>query len=95
MEAQQVHEIWAFPIQEVKYIAFLNADDYWLSEKLSVQINFLNNNQQFGMVHSNAYILTNNKNFGKAQLICSQFKTKSDKGQRKHLACNDLKATPR
>lgn len=35
------------------------------------------------------------KNFGKAQLICSQFKTKSNKGQRKHLACNDLKATTR
>ena len=35
------------------------------------------------------------KNFGKAQLICSQFKTKSNKGHRKHLACNDLKATPR
>jgi len=35
------------------------------------------------------------KNFGKAQLICSQFKTKSNKGKRKHLACNDLKATPR
>ena len=35
------------------------------------------------------------KNFGKAQLICSQFKTKSNKGRRKHLACNDLKATPR
>ena len=32
------------------------------------------------------------KNFGKAQLICSQFKTKS---KRKHLACNDLKATAR
>ena len=35
------------------------------------------------------------KNFGKAQLICSQFKIKSNKGRRKHLACNDLKATPR
>jgi len=35
------------------------------------------------------------KNFGKAQLICSQFKTKSNKGRRKHLACNDLKATSR
>ena len=35
------------------------------------------------------------KNFGKAQLICSQFKTKSNKGTRKHLACNDLKATSR
>jgi len=35
------------------------------------------------------------KNFGKAQLICSQFKTNSNKGKRKHLACNDLKATPR
>jgi hypothetical protein len=35
------------------------------------------------------------KNFGTAQLICSQFKTKSNNGKRKHLACNDLKATPR
>ncbi len=35
------------------------------------------------------------KNFGKAQLICSKFKTNSNKGKRKHLACNDLKATPR
>ena len=35
------------------------------------------------------------KNFGKARLICSQFKTKSNKGRRKHLACNDLKATSR
>ncbi len=35
------------------------------------------------------------KNFGKAQLICSQFKTKSNTGKRKHLACNDLKATSR
>jgi hypothetical protein len=35
------------------------------------------------------------KNFGKAQLICSQFKTKSNNGKRKHLACNDLKATAR
>ncbi|MDB4265010.1 transposase [bacterium] len=35
------------------------------------------------------------KNFGKAQLICSQFKKKSNNGKRKHLACNDLKATPR
>lgn len=35
------------------------------------------------------------KNFGKAQLICSQFKTKSKNSKRKHLACNDLKATAR
>jgi len=35
------------------------------------------------------------KNFGKAQLVCSQFKTNSNTGKRKHLACNDLKATPR
>ncbi len=34
------------------------------------------------------------KNFGKAQLICSQF-SKKPKGGRKYLACNDLKATPR
>jgi hypothetical protein len=35
------------------------------------------------------------KNFGKAQLICSKFKTNSNKGKTKHLACNDLKATAR
>ena len=34
------------------------------------------------------------RNFGKAQLICSQFSKKS-KGRIKYLACNDLKATPR
>jgi hypothetical protein len=34
------------------------------------------------------------RNFGKAQLICSEFFKKS-KGRRKYLACNDLKATPR
>jgi hypothetical protein len=34
------------------------------------------------------------RNFGKAQLICSEFCKKS-KGRRKYLACNDLKATPR
>ena len=34
------------------------------------------------------------RNFGKAQLICSEFCKKS-KGRRKYLACNDLKATSR
>jgi hypothetical protein len=34
------------------------------------------------------------RNFGKAQLICSEFSKKS-KGRRKYLACNDMKATPR
>ncbi len=34
------------------------------------------------------------RNFGKAQLICSEFFKKS-KGRRKYLACNDMEATPR
>jgi len=34
------------------------------------------------------------KKFGKAQLICSQYR-KKPKGRRKYLACNDLKATAR
>jgi Transposase DDE domain len=34
------------------------------------------------------------RNFGKAQLICSEFSKKS-KGRRKYLACNDMKATAR
>lgn len=46
---------------------------------------------EFRTRHITGYL----KNFGKVQLICSQFKTKSNKGKRKHLACNDLKATPR
>ncbi len=46
---------------------------------------------EFRIRHITGYL----KNFGKAQLICSQFKTKSNKGKRKHLVCNDLKATPR
>ena len=45
---------------------------------------------EFRIRQINAYL----RYVGKVQLICSEFK-KRPKGRRKHLACNDLKATPR
>lgn len=40
-----------------EFIAFLDADDYWLHEKLEIQIEFLKNNLEYGLVHSNLLIL--------------------------------------
>lgn len=34
-----------------KYIAFLDDDDEWLPEKTEKQVNFLDNNRDFGVVH--------------------------------------------
>jgi glycosyltransferase involved in cell wall biosynthesis len=39
-----------------EFIAFLDADDYWLPEKLTNQVSFLMKNPQFDMVHSNLLI---------------------------------------
>lgn len=33
-------------------VAFLDHDDYWLSDKLAVQVNYLRENPKIGMVHS-------------------------------------------
>ena len=35
-----------------KYIAFVDDDDIWLPEKLQKQVNVLDNNPDFGLVHS-------------------------------------------
>lgn len=35
-----------------EYIAFLDADDIWLPEKLSTQVEYLNNNQDIALVYS-------------------------------------------
>ena len=40
-----------------EYIAFLDADDYWLPDRLAVQVNYLNINSEIALVHSNTWIL--------------------------------------
>ena len=39
-----------------EFIAFIDADDIWLPEKLSLQINYLLKNPQFGMIHANTLV---------------------------------------
>ena len=43
-----------------KYIAILEGDDFWHEDKLSEQISFLENNSDYGFVHSNAFLLFEN-----------------------------------
>jgi glycosyltransferase involved in cell wall biosynthesis len=46
-----------------KYIAGCGGDDYWHnSNKIQKQAQFLEKNKDYGMVHSNAYVLYENKN---------------------------------
>lgn len=39
-----------------EYIAFLDADDYWLPEKLKIQIDFMRSNPGIDLVHANSWI---------------------------------------
>ena len=39
-----------------EYIAFLDADDYWLPEKLKIQIDFMRSNPDIDLVHANSWI---------------------------------------
>ncbi len=39
------------------YIAFLDADDYWMPEKLAKQIMILDNDQDVGLVYTDAYMI--------------------------------------
>ena len=43
------------------YIAFLDADDYWLKDKIKNQINVFNKNQTVKIVHTNFCVNNNNK----------------------------------
>ena len=42
-----------------EYIAFLDADDYWLPDRLAIQINYLKEKPHVALVHSNTWILEN------------------------------------
>ncbi|ASB48308.1 glycosyltransferase family 2 protein [Alkalitalea saponilacus] len=45
-----------------KYIAFLDDDDIWLPEKLEVQVEILDNNLDFGLVHGYCSVIDSNRN---------------------------------
>jgi len=45
-----------------KYIAFLDCDDIWLSEKLEKQVELLDSNQKLGLVYSDNYMIDGNGN---------------------------------
>lgn len=46
----------------VKYVALCEGDDYWIDElKLKTQIDFLENNLEYGMCYTNSHILKNEK----------------------------------
>jgi glycosyltransferase involved in cell wall biosynthesis len=56
---------WAILVKEAKgkYIASCDDDDYWHNpNKLAMQVNFLENNPDFGMVHTEYDILNVKKN---------------------------------
>lgn len=49
-----VSATWNFPRAQGKYIALCEGDDYWIDEnKLQMQVDFLENNPEYGMCYTN------------------------------------------
>lgn len=49
-----VSAAWNFPRAQGKYIALCEGDDYWIDEnKLQMQVDFLENNPEYGMCYTN------------------------------------------
>ncbi len=53
-----------FDMANGEYLAYCEGDDYWIDEcKLKKQIDFLQKNPDYGLVHTNVYIADYKKNF--------------------------------
>lgn len=58
-----VAETWNFPRAKGKYIALCEGDDYWIDEnKLQMQVDFLENNPEYGMCFHDAVVVNELEN---------------------------------
>jgi len=53
-------------LADAEYIAFLDHDDEWLPQKLSLQVDFFEKNPDFGLLYSDTYIKKDGRIIGRA-----------------------------